>query len=374
MPRAKKPASTAQPNLLDVSATLRTAPCVPAIRQEVEQWRQAGCPGITATTQRLLAWWFKNDHRMPRGTAFRYYDSQREAIETLVYLYEVKQLRRCGQLLTTYAKGQKIALPARDEFARYALKMATGSGKTKVMAMAWQYFNAVRESGADYATTFLLLAPKIEQFLRDKAFGQTVELESKLVLQALNRPVVLNFTVRVFLKLLRPYLTEEREPVLDGEVRKLSATAPFPWSGRVAEIRKTLFNLMPCDNEFEQHFANFLDASNDLAALANVGNLPQKLSLEYLDNEANLRCYEPDFVARDDGGGHWLIETKGREDLDVARKDERAERWCADVTALTGRRWRYLKVPQREFVKFRPGSFAELVSGLTAGGPWLLSE
>src|SRR2546423_489336 len=153
MPRPKKqPASAVQHDLLDLSETLRTAPCVPAIRQEVKQWQANGRPGITPTTKRLLAWWFKNDHRTRQGTTFRYYKAQQDAIETLIYLFEVKNIRRRGDLLMTYAKGQKIALPTRDDFARYALKMATGSGKTKVMALAiaWQYFNAARGEGDEY--------------------------------------------------------------------------------------------------------------------------------------------------------------------------------------------------------------------------------
>ena len=55
-----------------------------------------------------------------------------------------------------------------DDFARYAIKMATGSGKTKVMALAiaWQYFNAVAEGRDDYARSFLLLAPNVIVFER----------------------------------------------------------------------------------------------------------------------------------------------------------------------------------------------------------------
>ncbi|HEY3231565.1 MAG TPA: hypothetical protein VGJ87_20215 [Roseiflexaceae bacterium] len=53
----------------------------------------------------------------------------------------------------------------------------------------------------------------------------------------------------------------------------------------------------------------------------------------------------------------------------MQRKDERAEKWCADVTALTGVTWRYLKVPDKEFKKLKPASFGELVSALQAGGP-----
>src|SRR4051794_19656789 len=121
--------------------------------------------------------------------------------------------------------------------------------------------------------------------------------------------------------------------------------------------------------DFEQAFANFLDHAPEIAAFANLGNLTPNLSIEYLDGEANLRQYEPDFVARTTEGDYWLIETKGREDADVQRKDERAVKWCEDVTTLTGQTWRYLKVPDKEFKKLKPASFDELVSALQAGGP-----
>ena len=860
MPRPKKqPANIVQHPLLDLSDTLRTAPCVPAIRQEVKQWQANGYPGITATTKRLLAWWFKNDHRTRQGAKFGYYTAQQDAIETLIYLFEVKKIRRRADLLISYAKGQRIAIPTRDDFARYALKMATGSGKTKVMALAiaWQYFNAVRGEGDEYASTFLViapnvivlerlqtdfeggkvfrddpiippdfkafwqfdvyvrgdsektksegalyltniqqlydkeaddgaanpvadllgpmppstlqpiesfldriarrgtcmvvndeahhtndkaiawndvitrlhaqlgecglaaqldfsatprqadgslftwtiydfplkqailerivkrplkgvaqgitevqsnnaavryepylvasverwkeyetqldpfkkkpilflmlydttsadevahwlrtkypkdfagdkllvihtdksgeiskkdldaarkvarevdeekspvncivsvlmlregwdvnnvtvvvglrpfsakanilpeqavgrglrlmfrnmngydehvdiigndnfmqvvidlekeegirldtfdygkkktplviptievvteriaeydiaipiltprierkktarqvieeldiaglklrgtplkinakepsttfsyegrdvitddviiarqyampqaktsseiiafyaqeiarslklpaqfaaLAPKIEQFLREKIYGQVVNLDSPAILQDLNRSTVLGITERFFLGILRPKLTEERQPMIDGTARQLSTTPPFPWSGPVAEAKHTLFNLTPCGNDFEQGFANFLDRSAEITAFANLGNLKPNLSIEYMDSEANLRHYEPDFVARTTEGTYWLLETKGREDTDVARKDARAEQWCKDVTELTGVQWCYLKIPDKDYKKLKPASFDELVSALQAGGP-----
>jgi len=852
-----------QLDLLDLRDTLRTAPCVPLIRQEVRQWQAAGYQGVTATTRRLLAWWFRNDHRLPNGGQFRYHTAQREAIETLIYLYEVKSVRTRSDLLLTYAKGQRITLPTYDPFARYAVKMGTGSGKTKVMALAiaWQYLNAVRGEGGHYATTFLLIAPnvivyerlaedftegkifrvdpvvppewkamlwneqfvvylrsdgerwrsagalyvtniqqlyersedatppnpvadllgpappaslqqeapfldriarrgdclvlndeahhtndgavawngviaslhdqlgardrglmaqldfsatprqpdgtlftwtvydyplkqaildnvvkrpvkgvaqgigevqsdnaavryeaylvaaverwqeyreelgplgkkpilflmlydtasadqvaewlrhkfpgmfdgdkllvihtdkggevskadldkaraaarnvdgdasettcivsvlmlregwdvnnvtvvvglrpfsakanilpeqavgrglrlmfrnlagfqervdiignqnfmqvvedlekeegikldtfeygkkktplliptiqveteripardiaipvlsprlerkksvrqviegvdvgqialrqplrvdtattptdtftyegrdvisdevvvtrtyqmpqaqtaseiiafytqiiaqalkltaqfsvlvpKVEQFLREKAFGAAVDLDSKPVIQALSRPVTLTLTEKVFLALIRPHLTDEAVPVVENAPQLLSTTPPFPYSGKVADVKHTLFNLTPCGNDFEQAFARFLDGAFDVETFANLGNLPRPLQLEYLDGEANLRLYEPDFVARDNAGRHWLLETKGREDLDVARKDARAAQWCADVTALAGAAWHYRKVPQKEFERIKPQSLAELVSVLDAGG------
>ncbi|CAN5419778.1 hypothetical protein BH18ACI1_BH18ACI1_23750 [soil metagenome] len=142
MPR--KTNTPAQTPLLDVGREGRTGICVPAIDREVKEWRKQGFPGITKTTKRLFDFWFKNEHRSADGQVFKYYDAQREAVETLVYLFEVKKIRNRKDLLYEYAKGQFLQFPADDEFARFAVKMATGSGKTKVMAlaMAWQYFNA----------------------------------------------------------------------------------------------------------------------------------------------------------------------------------------------------------------------------------------
>jgi len=215
---------------------------------------------------------------------------------------------------------------------------------------------------------FSTLVPKVEQFLREKAFGAAVDLDSKPVIQALSRPLTLALTEKVFFALIRPRLTDEAVPVVENAPQLLSTTPPFPYSGKVADVKRTLFNLTPCGNDFEQAFARFLDGSFDVETFANLGNLPRPLQLEYLDGEANLRLYEPDFVARDNAGRHWLLETKGREDLDVARKDARAEQWCADVTALAGAEWHYRKVPQKEFERIKPQSLAELVSVLDAGG------
>jgi len=116
--------------------------------------------------------------------------------------------------------------------------------------------------------------------LRAKAFGRDVQLSSSPVLQALNEARVFVITNKVFLKLLRSKLTEERQPVIENIGRLLSTTPPFPFSSKITEARHTLFDLTPCGNEYEQSFARFLDAATDVKAFANLGNLPQKLSIK----------------------------------------------------------------------------------------------
>ena len=145
-------------------ARTSTAPCVPGIRLAVGEWKAKNYPGVSETTRRLLNFWFENDH--PNG--FKYNKAQREAMETLVYLYEVAGVRRWKSLIETYCLRQEFAPLQHDNFARYGVKMATGSGKTKVMALAiaWQYFNAVREARDDFAKTFLVIAPNVIVFER----------------------------------------------------------------------------------------------------------------------------------------------------------------------------------------------------------------
>ena len=176
---------------------------VPKIRAEVDNWRNDDYAGVSDTSRSLLGFWFDTDHRLKDGSEFRYYFGQREAIETLIYLHEVKGLRDSVDLVLGYMddslygndlfqtrkevvediKGtrhlQRIvpdtgqaadqSLPP-ERLPRYAIKMATGSGKTVVMALvvAWSYFHRKFEADSDLAQHFLVLAPNVIVYERLK--------------------------------------------------------------------------------------------------------------------------------------------------------------------------------------------------------------
>ncbi len=150
----------------------RTAPAVPAIREAVREWRDGGYKGATETSRALLNYWFDTDHKLPSGRLFAYYDpAQRESVESLIYVYEVAKTHSLRDLYQRFIPADlapDIRLPQIDPFARYCVKMATGSGKTKVMslAIAWQYFNSVIEADDSYARTFLVIAPNVIVFER----------------------------------------------------------------------------------------------------------------------------------------------------------------------------------------------------------------
>lgn len=205
---------------------------------------------------------------------------------------------------------------------------------------------------------FAALVPKVREFLQAKAFGKPVVLEGKEMLHAISSNVARFVTIDVFKKALRNLVLEEQQPqLLPG--RKLSETPAFPYSRPTFAASKTLFNLVTCDNAFEASFARFLQSAPDVVSFA---KLPTQFgfSIDYTDSAANLRYYEPDFVAVLADGAHRIVETKGREDVDVAHKDRAAEMWCENASDLTGTDWKYVKVPQNGFEQLKPTEFADL--------------
>lgn len=206
---------------------------------------------------------------------------------------------------------------------------------------------------------FAVLVPKVREFLETRAFGKRVNLDEPIIIKAIGSNVAQYVTVKTFVEALRGLVVEELTPQLLNEGRKLSDTQPFPYSRPTCEARKTVFNLVACDNDFERRFAIFLERASEVTAFA---KLPEQFSfvIEYTDAVSNLRYYEPDFVVVLSNGAHYLVETKGREDIDVAHKDRAAKIWCENATLLTRTQWGYLKVPQKEFEKLEPSHFSDL--------------
>lgn len=130
------------------------------IRGRVELWRQGGYSGVTTTTLRLLEYWTDPEREKPL------FFCQIEALETLIYITEAA--KKCGDawIENELRKANDSANP---ELFRLACKMATGSGKTVVMAMiiAWQTLNKLANpQDARFSDAFLLVAPGIT--IRDR--------------------------------------------------------------------------------------------------------------------------------------------------------------------------------------------------------------
>jgi type III restriction enzyme len=137
-----------------------TTATINEVRRNVTAWRELTNPahwGVTPETQRLLQHW-----RHHAFSGVRPFFCQIEAVETAIWLTEVAGGTKAGKsLLDLIARANKDANP---ELVRLALKLATGAGKTTVMAMiiAWQTINAVRRPASKTFTRgFLVVSPGI---------------------------------------------------------------------------------------------------------------------------------------------------------------------------------------------------------------------
>jgi type III restriction enzyme len=206
---------------------------------------------------------------------------------------------------------------------------------------------------------FAALVPKVREFLATRAFGEPVDLSSAAMVKAISTNVAHYVTVRTFVQALRDVVVQKLEPQLVGEPRRLSETPPFPVARATLSARKTVFNLVACDNELEVSFARFLENAGDVDAFA---KLPEQFgfAIEYTDSVGNLRYYEPDFLVRLSDGSYCLAETKGQEGVEVAYKDRAAALWCEYATRLAGVAWKYVKVRQPDFERLQPTLFGEL--------------
>src|SRR5208283_650789 len=82
---------------------------------------------------------------------------------------------------------------------------------------------------------------------------------------------------------------------------------------------------------FELAFARFLDDAPDVAAFGK-NYLAVGFKIDYVKADGDLSTYTPDFIIRTTDGTVWIVETKGRAELDLPRKMERLRQWCADAT------------------------------------------
>lgn len=153
--------------LREFSAEKLMPPLVAQLRKKVKEWRDSGYVGATDTSKSLLNWWFNVPHLLPQAdgnlAAFQYYFAQREALETIVYLYDVVGVQDKFGLMRFDSSGAVSGGMFAETWRRFVVKMATGSGKTKVLSLvlAWSFFHKLYEPDSQLARNFLVIAPNI---------------------------------------------------------------------------------------------------------------------------------------------------------------------------------------------------------------------
>jgi len=213
---------------------------------------------------------------------------------------------------------------------------------------------------------FASFYPLVKKYVIEKLFSEKVNLDDPRVLYKLSSPGVQEQLIKLFVGAFKDLTFIEREPEKKDFI-KLSDTKPFVWSKMVYPANRCIFNYVPCDNDFEVEFAKFLDRAEDVIAFSKI--VPKiGFFVEYRDSDGNLRLYYPDFVILSDKNERLIVETKGREDIDVEHKDKRIKLWCEDATKLTKDKWSFKRINQEDFERYKFRSIKELISTLKEEG------
>lgn len=143
----------------EAGGTAVPLPLVNLVRERLAQWRHDGYPGATRTTLELLNYWRRD------GRKQRLFFAQLEAAETIIFLTEARRDHLQGIVVPDDEPSERQKAEREyTAFTRYACKMATGSGKTTVMALlaAWSILNKVHDRGnARYSDVVLVVCPNV---------------------------------------------------------------------------------------------------------------------------------------------------------------------------------------------------------------------
>ena len=234
-PAAEELRSTAYEKLLP--------PLVAKIRGEVSAWRGEDYAGASDTSRALLNWWFETEHLVEQAdgtlSPFRYYFAQREAVETVIWLHDVRKVQDKFDLLRFSSLNEISPGDFDEDWPRYVIKMATGAGKTKVLSLliAWSFFHKLYETDSTLARNFLVIAPNIivldrlradfdglriffnDPILPDNGHqGRNWREDFQLTLHIQDDVRVVRDTGNLFLtNIHRVYLGDVREPSLEDD-------------------------------------------------------------------------------------------------------------------------------------------------------------
>ncbi|MBE3124084.1 MAG: DEAD/DEAH box helicase family protein [Acidobacteria bacterium] len=299
------------------------------IRSQVSLWKAQGRPGITRITSRLLDYWTRSDRDA------RLFFCQLEALETIIFITEAASKQGLRWLETRLREENEKSNPL---LSRIAFKMATGSGKTVVMAMliAWQALNKfANPQDARFSDSFLIVTPGIT--IRDRLrvllpndpgnYYRKHDVLSSDLLQELSKAkiIITNF-----------HQMKPRERIAAGRLTKaiLAGDGPSPFTETLDQMVRRVCR--------------------------GLGN---KKNIVVINDEAH-HCYRrrPD----EDDGPH----LKGEERREAEKRDEEARVWISGLEAIRK------KIGIRSIFDLSATPFFLRGSGFSEGTlfPWVVSD
>jgi len=207
------------------------------------------------------------------------------------------------------------------------------------------------------------LFPLVQDFVRDELFGKKVDLEDPNTVRNLSELEARRTIEETFKKAINSLTVVDRGQAEIRNTIKISQARPFVSEhNQYLTPKKSVFNKIVGDSMLELEFAKFLDDCDDIVSFAK-NYLEIQFRIDYQNADGSIAYYYPDFLVKVDSKTVYVIETKGREDLDDPRKIARLEQWCKDANEQQKKiHYDMLYVKQDDWEKYHPRSFVECVS------------
>lgn len=213
-------------------------------------------------------------------------------------------------------------------------RMQLDSGLLTAAWSAPSYFAKMLGAACHLTNAHQTLTALVEQFIAKVLFEREVDLYAGQVDHRMRDLDVMEYIRATFMPLILAKVVTKKARTRVSQGQKLSEWKPYQATSTARRpavpAERTPFNLVPCENDFEQAFAK------------NAG--PQKLMIDYLRPDGHRALYAPDFIVRLTSGRYVLAELKGRED-----------------SLVTGGQWQYLFVPYLLFQQSAAATVEELL-------------
>lgn len=226
------------------------------------------------------------------------------------------------------------------------------------------YFTQVIMKDLRLISGYDILYGKVKEFIQDHLFDKPIVLDNLNSLRNLSEIEASRTVIETFKKEINALTVLDKGEAEIRDYIKISKSRPFVVKDQGYIVpKKSVFNKIIGDSHFELEFAGFLEGCEDIVSYAK-NYFAVHFKIDYRNADGSISDYYPDFIVKVSPKEYYVVETKGREDLDDVEKIKRLEQWCADVNenqknAKYG--MLYIKQEDWEALDQKPRNFGEVV-------------
>lgn len=224
------------------------------------------------------------------------------------------------------------------------------------------YFTQTIQKELRLVSGYDILFEKVRDFIRDHLFTKSITLEDLNILRNLSELEATKTIIETFKKEINKLTVLDKGEAEIRDFIKVSKSRPFMIKDQGFLIpKKSVFNKIVGDSHFELEFASFLEKCDDIISYAK-NYFSVHLNIDYINADGFISDYYPDFIVKLSAKEIWIVETKGREDLDDIQKKKRLVQWCEDLNKAQSKiKIGCLYIEQEMFEKYKPTDFKQLV-------------